>query len=167
MSFLPPDGRQCVFENPFFSCKIHCKECFHDGCHTYCCHSLGGVLGVKWWTTKLLEFTLQNALGNTILKSRGLFTRGYWYWIGVAALIGYMFLFNFIVTFALQYFSRKCSSLDLRHYVLCDQALHMFWLLMIIFSIVWSFVTGRNFGDLLFTMRVCTLFDQLWASRKH
>lgn len=59
-----------------------------------------------------------NVLGNTILKSRGLFTRGYWYWIGVAALIGYMFLFNFIVTFALQYF--PC----------------------------------RNFGDLLFTMRV-------------
>ncbi|KAH9560799.1 hypothetical protein CY35_06G126700 [Sphagnum magellanicum] len=45
-----------------------------------------------------------NALGNTILKSRGLFTRGYWYWIGVAALIGYMLLFNFIMTFALQYF---------------------------------------------------------------
>ncbi len=43
----PPDGRRCVFENPFFSCKIHCKECFHDGCRTYCCHSLGGVLGVK------------------------------------------------------------------------------------------------------------------------
>ncbi|XP_050238257.1 pleiotropic drug resistance protein 1-like isoform X2 [Mercurialis annua] len=42
-------------------------------------------------------------LGVTILKSRGLFPEAYWYWIGVGALIGYIFLFNFIFVLALKY----------------------------------------------------------------
>ncbi|KAH6816231.1 pleiotropic drug resistance 12 [Perilla frutescens var. frutescens] len=41
------------------------------------------------------------ALGLTILKSRGLFPEAYWYWIGVGALIGYVLLFNFLDTMAL------------------------------------------------------------------
>ncbi|XP_047948480.1 pleiotropic drug resistance protein 1-like [Salvia hispanica] len=43
------------------------------------------------------------ALGVTILKSRGLFPEVYWYWIGVGALVGYVFLFNFLDTMALMY----------------------------------------------------------------
>ncbi len=50
---------------------------------------------------------LQNGLGVTILKSRGIHTAGYWYWVGIGALIGYMILFNILVTFALGYFNRK------------------------------------------------------------
>ncbi|KAJ7966133.1 Pleiotropic drug resistance ABC transporter [Quillaja saponaria] len=42
-------------------------------------------------------------LGVVILKSRGLFPVAYWYWIGVGALVGYAFLFNFLFTVALQY----------------------------------------------------------------
>ncbi|PON90758.1 ABC type transporter protein [Trema orientale] len=42
-------------------------------------------------------------VGVSVLKSRGLFPEAYWYWIGVAALIGYMFLFNFLSTLALKY----------------------------------------------------------------
>ncbi|MCO5582935.1 hypothetical protein L7F22_036838 [Adiantum nelumboides] len=38
-----------------------------------------------------------------ILDSRGLQTEGYWYWIAIGALIGYTFLFNFMVTVALGY----------------------------------------------------------------
>jgi hypothetical protein len=53
---------------------------------------------------KLVEFTLQNSLGLTILQSRGIFTRGYWYWLGAAALVGYIVVFNILVTFALGYF---------------------------------------------------------------
>jgi hypothetical protein len=51
-----------------------------------------------------VEFTLQNSLGLTILQSRGIFTRGYWYWLGAAALVGYILVFNILVTFALGYF---------------------------------------------------------------
>ncbi|MCH84895.1 pleiotropic drug resistance protein 1-like, partial [Trifolium medium] len=42
-------------------------------------------------------------LGVQILKSRGLFPEAYWYWIGVGASIGYMFLFNFLFPLALHY----------------------------------------------------------------
>ncbi|KAK8470953.1 hypothetical protein PHAVU_003G103501 [Phaseolus vulgaris] len=40
-----------------------------------------------------------------ILKSRGFFPQAYWYWIGIGALIGYVFLFNFLFSLALQYLS--------------------------------------------------------------
>ncbi|XP_042485297.1 pleiotropic drug resistance protein 1-like [Macadamia integrifolia] len=42
-------------------------------------------------------------LGVTVLKSRGVFTEAYWYWIGVGALIGYVFLFNGLFAVALTY----------------------------------------------------------------
>lgn len=45
-------------------------------------------------------------LGVLILKSRGVFPEAYWYWIGVGATIGYIFLFNFLFTVALQYLDR-------------------------------------------------------------
>ncbi|XP_022979404.1 pleiotropic drug resistance protein 1-like [Cucurbita maxima] len=41
------------------------------------------------------------ALGFIVLKSRGFFPNAYWYWIGVGALLGYTFLFNFLFTVAL------------------------------------------------------------------
>ena len=43
----------------------------------------------------------------SILESRGIFTRGYWYWIGIAALFGYAVLFNVFSTWALQNLNRK------------------------------------------------------------
>ncbi|KAK4559271.1 hypothetical protein RGQ29_008489 [Quercus rubra] len=44
-------------------------------------------------------------LGVLVLKSRGIFPQADWYWIGLGALIGYIFLFNFLFTLALQYLS--------------------------------------------------------------
>ena len=41
------------------------------------------------------------------MKSRGLFPQAYWYWIGVGATIGYVFLFNFLFAVALKYLDRK------------------------------------------------------------
>lgn len=59
----------------------------------------------------LLELQLSDITGQplylSILESRGIFTREYWYWIGIGALIGYIVLFNVMVTFALQHLSRK------------------------------------------------------------
>ncbi|WOK97975.1 hypothetical protein Cni_G06683 [Canna indica] len=43
-------------------------------------------------------------LGETILKSRGLFTEAYWYWIGVGTIFGYILLFNFLFTLGLTFF---------------------------------------------------------------
>ncbi|KAL5154085.1 Protein NRT1/ PTR FAMILY 6.2 [Glycine soja] len=46
-------------------------------------------------------------LGVLILSSHGFFPEAYWYWIGIGALIGYAFLFNFLFTLALQYLSYR------------------------------------------------------------
>nr|POF16093.1 pleiotropic drug resistance protein 1 [Quercus suber] len=43
------------------------------------------------------------ALGISVLKSRGFFTQAYWYWIGVGALVGFLLVFNIIFTLALTY----------------------------------------------------------------
>lgn len=48
------------------------------------------------------------SLGIMVLKSRGVFVEAYWYWLGVGATIGYIFLFNFFYTLALKYLDRKC-----------------------------------------------------------
>ncbi|XP_045830146.1 pleiotropic drug resistance protein 1-like [Trifolium pratense] len=42
-------------------------------------------------------------LGLQVLKSRGFFTHAYWYWIGVGALIGFIFLTNCLYTLFLTY----------------------------------------------------------------
>ncbi|XP_057766257.1 pleiotropic drug resistance protein 1-like [Salvia miltiorrhiza] len=57
-------------------------------------------LGKSW---NHISSSSGEALGVTILKSRGLFPEAYWYWIGVGALVGYVFLFNFLETMALTY----------------------------------------------------------------
>nr|QVT92310.1 ABC transporter [Salvia miltiorrhiza] len=57
-------------------------------------------LGKSW---NHISSSSGEALGVTILKSRGLFPQAYWYWIGVGALVGYVFLFNFLETMALTY----------------------------------------------------------------
>ncbi|KOM30182.1 hypothetical protein LR48_Vigan967s005400 [Vigna angularis] len=44
-------------------------------------------------------------LGIEVLKSRGFFVQSYWFWIGVAVLIGYTLLFNFGYILALTYLS--------------------------------------------------------------
>ncbi|KAJ8755325.1 hypothetical protein K2173_019123 [Erythroxylum novogranatense] len=42
-------------------------------------------------------------LGVQIMKARGFFPQSYWYWIGIGATIGFMFIFNFLYTLALTY----------------------------------------------------------------
>ncbi|KAL3628122.1 hypothetical protein CASFOL_027168 [Castilleja foliolosa] len=44
-------------------------------------------------------------VGVTVLRSRGIFPEARWYWIGVGAVVGYVVLFNFLVTLALTYLS--------------------------------------------------------------
>ncbi|CAJ2674952.1 unnamed protein product [Trifolium pratense] len=56
-------------------------------------------LGHSW--RNVTSTTSNETLGVYILKSRGFFPQPYWYWIGVGALIGYVFLFNFFFALAL------------------------------------------------------------------
>ncbi|KAJ7174242.1 hypothetical protein O6H91_Y542400 [Diphasiastrum complanatum] len=44
-----------------------------------------------------------STVGEAVLKARGNFPDWYWYWIGVGALIGYIFLFNIAFTWALTF----------------------------------------------------------------
>ncbi|XP_042493681.1 pleiotropic drug resistance protein 1-like [Macadamia integrifolia] len=55
-------------------------------------------LGKSWGT-----ISNGTTIGVATLKSRGVFTESYWYWIGVGALIGYVFVFNGLFTMALAY----------------------------------------------------------------
>ncbi|OMP00186.1 ABC-2 type transporter [Corchorus olitorius] len=57
-------------------------------------------LGNSW---KHVIETSTDTVGVLVLKARGLFTRSYWYWIGVGSLVGYVLLFNFLYTMALTY----------------------------------------------------------------
>jgi len=51
--------------------------------------------------------TGNSTVGYNILHSNSLPTGDYWYWIGIAVLIGYAFFFNNMVTVALTYLNRK------------------------------------------------------------
>ncbi|KAJ8773506.1 hypothetical protein K2173_005752 [Erythroxylum novogranatense] len=62
--------------------------------------SVNEFLGHKW---RHVPPNSTEPLGVTILKSRGIFPHAYWYWLGVGALIGYMFLSNFLFILALKY----------------------------------------------------------------
>ena len=46
-------------------------------------------------------------LGEKVLINNGVFPHAFWYWLGVAALFGYMILFNTIYTLALTYLNRQ------------------------------------------------------------
>ncbi|CAL9078900.1 unnamed protein product [Musa textilis] len=52
-------------------------------------------------------------VGTAILKSRGMFVNGYWYWISVGALIGFAILFNILFILSLTYLNPIGSSKDI------------------------------------------------------
>ncbi|KAJ8466246.1 hypothetical protein OPV22_028798 [Ensete ventricosum] len=52
-------------------------------------------------------------VGTAILKSRGMFVNGYWYWISVGALIGFAILFNILFILSLTYLNPNGSSKDI------------------------------------------------------
>ncbi|XP_021746286.1 pleiotropic drug resistance protein 1-like [Chenopodium quinoa] len=44
-----------------------------------------------------------SSLGIQVLRSRGVYTNAYWYWIGLGALVGYVLLLNLLYTWTLTY----------------------------------------------------------------
>ncbi|XXG56014.1 hypothetical protein AAC387_Pa03g3547 [Persea americana] len=55
------------------------------------------------WSHVPVNSTSSLSLGIQVLKSRGIFTKSNWFWIGVGAMVGYICLFNSLFTFALTY----------------------------------------------------------------
>ncbi|PIA65375.1 hypothetical protein AQUCO_00100684v1 [Aquilegia coerulea] len=71
------------------------------------------ALGVNEFLGNQWKHVLPNStepLGVTVLKSRGLFPYAYWYWIGVGALFGYIFIFNGLFTLALAYLNQALEA---------------------------------------------------------
>ncbi|XP_020581075.1 LOW QUALITY PROTEIN: ABC transporter G family member 44-like [Phalaenopsis equestris] len=64
-------------------------------------------LGKSW--SQIMPGTNQT-LGLNILKARGMFLEAKWYWIGVAATIGYVILVNFFFTIALTFLKLSRGS---------------------------------------------------------
>lgn len=63
--------------------------------------SVNEFLGHSW--DKRAGNDTDFSLGEAILRARSLFPESYWYWIGIAALLGYTVLFNLLFTFFLAY----------------------------------------------------------------
>ncbi|KAI6680128.1 hypothetical protein NL676_034009 [Syzygium grande] len=61
-------------------------------------------LGKQW---RHIPPNFTEPLGVLVLKSRSIFPEVRWYWIGVGAMIGYIFLFNFLFTMAMKYLDRE------------------------------------------------------------
>jgi ABC-type multidrug transport system ATPase subunit len=67
--------------------------------------SVNEFLGHNW--QKTAGNHTSDSLGLALLKERSLFSGNYWYWIGVAALLGYTVLFNILFTLFLAHLNRK------------------------------------------------------------
>lgn len=52
-------------------------------------------------------------LGDLVLENRGFFPESYWYWIGAAALLGFVLFFNLFFLGALTILGRKLFFLKL------------------------------------------------------
>ncbi|XP_021275798.1 ABC transporter G family member 38 [Herrania umbratica] len=69
--------------------------------------SVNEFLGGAW--NQALNGT-KESLGMAVLKARGVFTSAIWYWIGLIALVGFIFLFNGICTLAFAYLDQYGKS---------------------------------------------------------
>ncbi|XWS28696.1 hypothetical protein CRYUN_Cryun25bG0093500 [Craigia yunnanensis] len=74
--------------------------------------SVNEFTATRW---KKISATGNNTVGYNVLKSYGLPSAGYWYWLGVGVLLLFSVLFNIIVTLALAYLNplRKAQAIAL------------------------------------------------------
>lgn len=97
-----------VFCFSFFhilSIALHYYSLF-DGFFYLC---LPTFLRCSLWSCCWLLQRYQNTtttLGVEVLLSRGLFVHGYWYWIGIGALLGFVVLFNSLFIMAITFLDR-------------------------------------------------------------
>ncbi|CAI0473694.1 unnamed protein product [Linum tenue] len=55
------------------------------------------------WSHVPANSSSTESLGIQVLRSRGFFTEPHWYWLGVGATLGFLFLFNIVFAFALTF----------------------------------------------------------------
>ncbi|KAK6929099.1 ABC-2 type transporter [Dillenia turbinata] len=60
-------------------------------------------LDVRWSKPNLDPRCAEPSIGKALLKARGMFVEGYWYWICIGALIGFSLFFNLCFVAALTY----------------------------------------------------------------
>ncbi|XP_024979262.1 pleiotropic drug resistance protein 1-like isoform X4 [Cynara cardunculus var. scolymus] len=68
-------------------------------------YAMNGIVVNEYLGHKFNKVTpfFGTTLGKAIVKSRGLFAESYWYWIAIAALLGYMVVFNLCFMMSLQF----------------------------------------------------------------
>lgn len=54
----------------------------------------------------------ESTVGKELLKARGMFTEGHWYWICILALFGFSLIFNVLFVLALTFLTRKWRFLN-------------------------------------------------------
>lgn len=62
-----------------------------------------------------MDAATNKTLGVKVLEYRGIFVDANWYWIGVGALIGYIFLFNILFILFLDWLDREYQTLYFLH----------------------------------------------------
>lgn len=92
--FTDSRWREVYFIFNFFSDDILCKY-----------HIFGSCKLVSLLRQKSSYGT--DTVGNNVLRSQGLPTQRYWYWVGVGILLAYSILFNILFILAMAYLKRK------------------------------------------------------------
>eukprot|EP01018_Ginkgo_biloba_P025421 Gb_41755 [translate_table: standard] len=70
--------------------------------------SVNEMLSLRW--NKSTQSTPN--LGVRVLKSHGMYPTGYWYWLGAAALLAFILLFNVLFTIALAYLNQAPGKMQ-------------------------------------------------------
>ncbi|XP_024979259.1 pleiotropic drug resistance protein 1-like isoform X1 [Cynara cardunculus var. scolymus] len=74
-------------------------------------YAMNGIVVNEYLGHKFNKPFFGTTLGKAIVKSRGLFAESYWYWIAIAALLGYMVVFNLCFMMSLQFLNREFLNL--------------------------------------------------------
>ncbi|XP_071701682.1 ABC transporter G family member 39-like isoform X2 [Rutidosis leptorrhynchoides] len=67
-------------------------------------------LDKRWNAPNIYPLINASTVGQALLKSRSFFTKDYWFYICIGALIGFSFLFNILFIIALTYLSPFCDT---------------------------------------------------------
>nr|GEW22877.1 pleiotropic drug resistance protein 1-like [Tanacetum cinerariifolium] len=78
-------------------------------------YAMNGIVVNEYLGHKFKKPFLDSTLGQVIVKSRGLFAESYWYWISIAAMLGFMLFYNLCYAMALQFldpFSKAQANVE-------------------------------------------------------
>ncbi|KAJ0744241.1 putative ABC-type sulfate transporter [Helianthus annuus] len=76
-------------------------------------YSMNGIVVNEYLGHKFKKPFLDTTLGRVLVKSRGLYADSYWYWIAIAALLGYTLVYNLCYALSLRFlnpFGKRLSN---------------------------------------------------------